>query len=132
MCKHPNGAGMGFFGNPAIWCSDCGAIGSMVLGKKVWKLPKAPVEPTILHRNRPDLAPDAVEIAIFGIESRVFTLILSGSQKMAWIEIVSDSVPIQIAFPIDKVAHLILNYVESERQRQRISDIVAAGGKELS
>jgi len=75
---------------------------------------------SVVHKDRPDLAPDAVEVAIFGVVDRVFTLILSGAQMMAWVEITGGtSDNIQIAFPIDKVAHLILGYVVDERQRRQ-------------
>ncbi len=39
-CRHGYSAQRGFSGNPAIWCSNCGAIGKMENEERVWTLPK--------------------------------------------------------------------------------------------
>ena len=78
----------------------------------------------IIHKNRPDLAPDAVEVAIFGVNTNVFTLVLSAEKKAAWIEVVGGDDKILIAFPIDQVAQLILNYVVAERKKSGASDVI--------
>ena len=80
----------------------------------------------IIHKNRPDLAPDAVEVAIFGVGANVFTLVLSAEKKAAWVEIEDGGGKILIAFPIDKVAELIMSYVAAERQKTGPSDVVTA------
>ena len=79
----------------------------------------------IIHKNRPDLAPDAVEVAIFGVNTNVFTLVLSAEKKAAWIEVVGGDDKILIAFPIDQVAQLILNYVVAERKKSGASDVIS-------
>jgi hypothetical protein len=79
---------------------------------------------TIIHKDRPDLASDAVEVAIFGVNANVFTLVLSAEKKAAWIEIDGGDGKILIAFPIDKVAELIMNYVATERQKTGTSDVI--------
>ena len=77
---------------------------------------------TIIHKDRPDLAPDAVEVAIFGVCANDFTLVLSAEKKAAWVEIEDGGRKrfattldvgggdgrILIAFPIDKVAELMV------------------------
>ena len=78
----------------------------------------------IIHKNRPDLAPDAVEVAIFGVNTNFFTLVLSAEKKAAWIEVVGGDDKILIAFPIDQVAQLILNYAAAERKKSGASDVI--------
>lgn len=94
----------------------------------------------IIHKNRPDLASDAVEVAIFSVGANVFTLVLSAEKKAAWVEIEDGGGKrfattldvgggdgrILIAFPIDKVAELIMSYVAAERQKTGPSDVVTA------
>jgi hypothetical protein len=84
---------------------------------------------TIIHKDRPDLASDAVEVAIFGVNANVFTLVLSAEKKAAWVEIDGGDGKILIAFPIDKVADLIMKYVAAERQKTGTSDVVAVAEK---
>ena len=98
---------------------------------------------TIIHKDRPDLAPDAVEVAIFGVGANVFTLVLSAEKKAAWVEIEDGGGKrfattldvgggdgrILIAFPIENVTELIMSYVAAERQKTGPSDVVAKSGE---
>jgi hypothetical protein len=72
----------------------------------------------IIHRDRPDLAPDGVEVAIVGVNTHIFTLILSAEKKAAWVEIEGNSDKILITFPIEKVAEVIMAYVAAERRKK--------------
>lgn len=74
----------------------------------------------VTHKDRPDLAADAVEVAIFGVGTQMFTLILSGIRRMAWIEIEGPE-KIQIAFTIDAIAHLVLSYVLEQRTKNDVA-----------
>jgi hypothetical protein len=71
----------------------------------------------VVAKKRPDLAPDALEVAVFGRLDRIFTLSLSADEQKAWLEVEGAGEKVLIDYSIPKVIDVVVAQIQEQRAK---------------
>ncbi len=66
-------------------------------------------------KKRPDLASDALEVAMFGVLGRLFTLSLSATEQKAWLEVIGPEDKVLIDYSIPKLMEVVVAQIREAR-----------------